>query len=75
MSDERKVYMAVEGVVYRGRRSVHMSDNCIWIDGRQVGVEVDNNGDPIDLPEALPVVELLSGPEASRKKVWWQRAW
>ena len=67
MSDERKVYTEVDGVVYRGRRSVHMSGRRVWIDGQEVGIEVDNNGEP--LATLLPRVEMNS----SQKKPWWPR--
>lgn len=67
MSDERKVYIEVDGVVYRGRRSVHTSGNRVWIDGQEVGVEVDGNGDP--LATSLPRVELDGVP----KNPWWRR--
>lgn len=73
MSDH-KVYSEADGVVYRGRRSVHMSGKRVWIDDREVGVEVDNNGDPL-LPEALPVVELPQGTPlpVTGRRPWWQR--
>jgi len=71
MSDH-KVYSEVDGIVYRGRRSVHMSGKRIWIDGREVGVEVDNNGDPL-LPEALPGIELPAAPGSAHQRRWWQR--
>ena len=67
MSDERKVHIEVDGVVYRGRRSVNMSGSRIWIDGQEVGVEVDNNGDPF--AAALPRVEM----DGVQKKPWWHR--
>jgi hypothetical protein len=66
MSDVRKVHTEVDGVIYRGRRSVHMSGNRVWIDGQEVGVEVDNNGDP--LVTTLPIVEM----DGVQKKPWWQ---
>lgn len=42
----------------------------------KVGVEVDNNGDPL-LPEALPVVELPQGTPlpVTGRRPWWQRPW
>jgi hypothetical protein len=67
MRDEPKVHIEVDGVVYRGRRSVNMSSSRIWIDGQEVGVEVDNNGDP--LAAALPLVEM----DGVQKKPWWHR--
>jgi len=83
MSDERKVYTEVDGVVYRGRRSVHMSGRRVWIDGQEVGIEVDNNGEP--LATLLPRVEVDNNGEplatllprvemnSSQKKPWWPR--
>jgi hypothetical protein len=67
MSDERKVHIEVDGIVYRGRRSVHKAGNRVWIDGQEVGVEIDNNGDP--LATTLPIVEM----DGIQKKPWWQR--
>lgn len=66
MSDERKVRTEVDGVVYRGRRSVHMSGSRVWIDGQAVGV--DNNGDPIVCTAGtLPIAA------SPRKRPWLQR--
>lgn len=71
--DESKVRIEVDGVVYSGRRSVQMSGSRVWIDGQEVGVEVDKNGEPIDDTEAaLPVVELLPDSEGNHKSPWRQ---
>lgn len=64
--DERKVYVEVDGVIYRGRRSVNQSGSRVWIDGKEVGVEVDNNGDPLAAP--LPVAHAA-------QVSWWIRLW
>jgi hypothetical protein len=44
-----------------------MSGSRIWIDGQEVGVEVDNNVNPF--AAALPLVEM----DGVQKKPWWRR--
>lgn len=48
-----KVRVEVDGIIYRGRHSVHQTGDRVYIDGRLVGVEVDNDGNPLAAP--LPV--------------------
>lgn len=68
-NDEYKVRVEVDGVVYRGRRSVHQKGEHVWIDGKLVGVEVDNDGNLlVDLPvpkESLPLARTI------RHRWWW----
>lgn len=59
MSDDYKVRVEVDGVVYRGRRSVHQIGDRVYIDGKLVGVEVDNDGNQLaDPPQPLPVARV-----------------
>lgn len=53
-NDEYKVFVEVDGVVYRGRRSVRQDGDQVRIDGKLVGVDVDNDGNPLSvtLPSA-----------------------
>ena len=48
----RKVRVEVDGAIYQGRHSVHQSGERVWIDGGEVGVDVDCDGDPIRRPSA-----------------------
>lgn len=54
--DECKVFVEADGIVYRGRHSVNQSGGRVWIDGKLVGVEVDNNGNP--LVASLPTASI-----------------
>jgi hypothetical protein len=60
---EYKVFVEVDGVVYRGRYSVNQDGKRVYIDGKLVGVEVDNNGEPLTA-SPLPVTASPS---------WWRR--
>lgn len=61
---ERKVISEVDGVVYRGRHSVRISAGRIWIDGKEVGVEIDKDGNPLDRTPKVSVEPAVS---------WWRR--
>ena len=56
--DERPVMVEIDGVFYRGRRSVRQIGARVWIDGEEVSVDVDRDGDTIGYIRALasPVV-------------------
>ncbi len=62
--DEYKVRVEVDGVVYRGRHSVHQYGDRVYIDRKLVGVEVDNDGNPLVAP--LPVALV-------KRRSWWAR--
>jgi hypothetical protein len=47
------VWVEVDGVTYRGRRSVHQHGGRVWIDDGEVGVDVDRDGNPIQLSSGL----------------------
>lgn len=58
MSDsDYKVRTEVDGVVYRGRRSVVMDGRTVRIDGKLVGVEVDNDGNQLRHPGRGKLIE------------------
>lgn len=62
--DEHKVRVEVDGIVYRGRSSVHQYGDRVYIDRKLVGVEVDNDGNPLAAP--LPVARV-------DRPSWWLR--
>ena len=68
--DERKVRVEVDGVVYRGRHSVHQYGNRVYIDRKLVGVECDHDGNPLVAP--LPAARVASRPWWTRL-LWWRR--
>jgi hypothetical protein len=56
---EYKVRVESDGVVYRGRHSVHQRGSHVYIDGKLVGVEVNNDGN--SLSSAVVRSSQLSG--------------
>ncbi len=75
--DEYKVRVEVDGVVYRGRRSVHQNGGRVYIDGKLVGVEVDNDGDPLVASQVDDdgdsVTVRMPLPRARVERTWWRR--
>lgn len=68
MTDDYKVFVVVDGVTYRGRRSVNQRGNKVWIDGMLVGVDVDNDGNQLEVVADGPVERESGGGSP-----WWRK--
>lgn len=67
---EYKVHVEVDGVVYRGRHSVHQRGDRVYVDGKLVGVECDNDGNPL-----ASTLELAAPVPVTRRTARLRRAW
>lgn len=73
--DARKVRVEVDGIIYRGRRSVSQVGSRVLIDGKIVGVEVDNDGNPLTSTNAGGPSVSLSTARVVIRLSWWARLW
>ncbi len=66
MKDENQrdklVTCEFDGIVYKGRQSVYMNGktNQVFIDGRIVGIDCDENGDDLRWSHPIPQAESIT---------------
>jgi hypothetical protein len=65
---QKRCFSTVDGITYSGYFSVHQKGKRVWIDGKEVGVECDNDGEPL-----ATAVAVKLPPAVVHRPSFWDR--